>query len=132
MGVSGRTALVTGAASGIGEGVARALAAGGAAVVALDVDEAGLRRVAEGIESAVEAARERFGGVDILVNNAGVIARETPIEDLDDALIDRVLAVNLRSQLVCCRAVVGAMKERGFGRIVNIASRSWLGGAGIA
>ena len=152
MSANPRTAIVTGAASGIGAGVARALAEAGANVCLLDVNAGALERALEAMAAfeshviavtadvtaagqiavAVERALATFGGVDVLVNNAGIITPEVAIDELDEAVIDRVLAVNLKSQLLCCRSVVGVMKQRGYGRIVNIASRSWLGGAGIA
>jgi 3-oxoacyl-[acyl-carrier protein] reductase len=147
-----QTAIVTGAASGIGAGIVEELYHAGWGICALDIDAARLERSlaelsggdgeaiavaaditsAAEIDSAVGQAIEQFGSVQALINNAGIITPETPIDELDESAIDRVLTVNLKSQFLCCRAVVAEMKKRRYGRIVNIVSRSWLGGAGIA
>lgn len=134
-----KTALVTGAARGIGRAVALRLAAEGAAVALLDLREAG--EAAEAIRSgggralalqadvtdpaAVEAVVAQiagaWGGVDILVNNAGIIARGTLLSTTPEVW-KRVLEVNVNGAFHCCRAVVPHMIEAGFGRIVNITS----------
>jgi len=141
--LAGRVALVTGAASGIGQGVAIAFAAEGADVVVADrVSEAEAAATLDGIrdqgrealfvetdvrdEAQVQrmaaAAIARFGRVDILVNNAGIFS-ESLLEDMSAAEWDRVLDTNLRSVFLCTRALIGPMLERGDGRIINMASQ---------
>jgi NAD(P)-dependent dehydrogenase (short-subunit alcohol dehydrogenase family) len=149
MTVKDRVAMVTGAGQGIGEGIARALAAAGAKVVVNDVaaeraeavagelSSAGAEAVAavadvsraEGAEAMVRAALEAYGRVDILVNNAG-IARDRYLTKMSEEEWDDVLRVNLKSQFLTCRAAVPHMMEQRFGRIVNISSRAWLGNPG--
>ncbi len=151
MGVRDRVAIVTGAGQGIGEGIAERLAAEGARVVVNDIvaeraeavaqriQEAGGRAIAvvadvgqaEGAEQLAARALEAFGQVDILVNNAG-IARDRWLVKMNEEDWDEVLRVNLKSQFLCCRAVVPHMMERKYGRIINISSRAWLGGPGQA
>jgi NAD(P)-dependent dehydrogenase (short-subunit alcohol dehydrogenase family) len=140
--LKGRVALVTGGSKGLGEAMARALAVAGADVIVTSRHPEELReavpRILEGTESrgvwlaADMADREAvvrladeaigaFGRVDILVNNAGIniIA---PIARVRDEDWDRVLAVNLTGPMALCRALSGPMRERGWGRIVNISS----------
>lgn len=151
MGVRDRVAIVTGAGQGIGAGVAEKLAAEGARVVVNDVvaeraeavaariREAGGQAVAvvadvsrkEGADQLAARALETFGQVDILVNNAG-IARDRWLVKMSEEDWDEVLRVNLKSQFLCCQAVVPHMMERKYGRIINISSRAWLGGPGQA
>jgi 2-dehydro-3-deoxy-L-rhamnonate dehydrogenase (NAD+) len=139
MRAEGRTALVTGAARGIGLAIARRLAADGLRVALLDVDRdrvdaaarevgrdavalvADVTRSAE-VEAAVGSVIDRWGRLDVLVNNAGITGRSFPIWELDDADWERVLAVDLSSVFYCCRAAVRVMLSRGSGRIINIAS----------
>src|SRR5690606_25897581 len=73
----------------------------------------------------------RWGRIDILVNNAGIV-RDRRLHRMSDEDWDSVIATNLRSQFLTSRAVTPGMVNRGFGRIVNISSRAWLGGAGQA
>ena len=151
MGVAGRVAVVTGSGQGIGLGIARRLAAGGAKVVLNDVDEERLAKAVdalvadgaeassvaadvssgEGARSLIEGAVSAFGTVDILVNNAG-IARDKWLVKMSEADWDQVMNVNLKSQFLCTQAAAVLMMEKHHGRIVNIASRAWLGGAGQA
>ncbi len=151
MGVRDRVAIVTGAGQGIGAGVAEKLAAEGARVVVNDVvaeraeavaariHQAGGQAVAvvadvsrkEGADQLAARALETFGQVDILVNNAG-IARDRWLVKMSEEDWDEVLRVNLKSQFLCCQAVVPHMMERQYGRIINISSRAWLGGPGQA
>jgi 3-oxoacyl-[acyl-carrier protein] reductase len=139
--VDGETAVVTGAAQGIGEAIARKLGAEGAAVVIADRQAEKAESVAadlrdEGVEALVvdcdvtdrgdtermaARAEEEFGGVDILVNNAGVGSAGS-FEDLEPDAWDLVLDVNLTGPYNCSRAVVPGMVERGHGRIINISS----------
>jgi NAD(P)-dependent dehydrogenase (short-subunit alcohol dehydrogenase family) len=136
-----RVALVTGAGRGIGAAVAARLAADGCAVAVCDIDGDRARRTAATIDPAgrgavaieadvtraasvaamVAEASERLGAPDILVNNAGVISA-APFTELPEAEWDRVLAVNLKGQFLCARAVLPAMRQRRWGRIINVAS----------
>jgi len=139
MSVSEKTALVTGAARGIGLAIARRLAAGGARVALLDLDreavEAAARSVgreampvvadvtrAAEVETAVAQVMGRWGRLDILVNNAGITGRSFPIWELSDEDWQRVIDVDLTSVFFCCRAAVRVMLPQGAGRIINIAS----------
>jgi len=144
-----QTAVVTGAAGGIGLAIAKRLGRDGASVALVDRDAprlheardelADLMIAAEAIAgdvresgcaaSAVERARGAFGSVDILVNAAGAI-RDARVERTEEADWDDVHAINLRAPFLFCRAAVPSMRERGYGRIVNIGSRAWLGGFG--
>jgi 3-oxoacyl-[acyl-carrier protein] reductase len=144
-------AVVTGAARGIGLGIARHLAQQGLAVALLDRDAATLAdavgalrgegRRALGVtvdltdSVAVDAAfaevTAAFGRIDGLVNNAGAV-RDMRFLSMRDEDWDLVIDTNLRSQFLCCRAVLPGMVERRHGRIVNISSRAWLGGFGQA
>jgi len=134
-----KTALVTGAARGIGLAIARRLAAGGARVALLDLDRAeteaaalaiggdtlavaaDVTRSAE-VDAAVRRVVERWGRLDVLVNNAGITGRSFPIWELADEDWTRVLDVDLSAVFYCCRAAVKVMLGQGSGRIVNIAS----------
>jgi 3-oxoacyl-[acyl-carrier protein] reductase len=117
--LAGKTAVVTGTAHGIGSAIAEALRAGGAEVHGVDKDRADLTKPGE--------VREFFGtvgGVDILVNTAGGVVGQVgrPIEEVTDDAWDSVVQANLYSAFLCTRAVVPSMKERRWGRIVNISS----------
>jgi 3-oxoacyl-[acyl-carrier protein] reductase len=138
--LSGKRALVTGAARGIGRAIAGALAAEGAAVMLADLDGAGAERgaaeiaAAGGIAFAVsadvtdearvvamfEVALKRLGGLDILVNNAGVIL-EKPLLETTAAEFDRLMAVNLRGVFLVGREGIRHLRQRG-GRVINLAS----------
>ncbi len=118
-GLAGRTAVVTGTAHGIGAAVAAALRDEGAAVHGVDKDQVDL--------SSAPAVRDFFaglGGVDILVNNAGGVCGQVgrPLEEVPDDDWRAVLDANLTTTFLCTRAVAPAMKERGWGRIVNVSS----------
>jgi NAD(P)-dependent dehydrogenase (short-subunit alcohol dehydrogenase family) len=135
--LSGKIAVVTGAASGIGAAAAAALAAAGAGVALLDRDGDGAAKRATAVpgsraytadvsrknevEDAVAAVARDFGGIDVLVNNAGIESVWT-IERMPEAEWDRVLAVNLKGAMLCTQAVLPAMRKRGGGAIVNVAS----------
>jgi NAD(P)-dependent dehydrogenase (short-subunit alcohol dehydrogenase family) len=137
--LTGQTAIVTGAATGIGEAIARRLAAAGATVAVADLDTAGGGAVAESlgngsfplrmdiagseaVRTAVAEVISRTGRVDILVNNAGIAGRAAPLWEQTDEDWQQIIAVNLTGVFNCCRAVIQHMRERKYGRIVNIAS----------
>ena len=130
-------AIVTGGGQGIGEGIVRRLAAAGARVAVLDLKLDLARSVAQstggaGVEcdvssaSSVEKAfgevRRQLGPIDILVNNAGIAGRTLPLTELNEQDLDQVYAVNLKGVFLTCKAVIGEMLERKYGRIVNVAS----------
>jgi 3-oxoacyl-[acyl-carrier protein] reductase len=130
----GRTALVTGGASGIGRAIAGELLAEGASVLVADRDADGLAALPEEFETiAVDLAErdapgelgreaeERLGGVDVLVNNAGLM-RQTPALEITVDEWDELFAVNLRAVFFLTQAVAGAMAERGRGAVVSVAS----------
>ncbi|HLI00744.1 MAG TPA: SDR family oxidoreductase [Acidimicrobiales bacterium] len=145
--LSGRVAIVTGAAQGIGAAIAEDLCRAGASVVIGDVSPQGADTAkaldaatgrarfqpvdvsrADEVTALVDRARGELGGVDILVNCAGIF----PIASLEDTTVelwDRVLAVNLRGAFLCAQAVVPEMRRRQGGAIVNIGSMHALGGA---
>lgn len=138
----GRTAIVTGAASGFGREIAMRLASEGAGIVVADVDVVGGRRTLEGIEASggaaalveadvsrgedyrkiVSTALDRFGALDAIVNNAGVPHRAGSMVELPEAEFDRVFAVNTRSVYLSVVHGVPALRRRGGGVIVNVAS----------
>jgi 3-oxoacyl-[acyl-carrier protein] reductase len=135
----GRTAIVTGGATGIGLAIVRRLAASGAAVRIWDVDQRTLQQTLTALAGAVtgdvvdvsdpdavaqaaDAAMAALGRIDVLVNNAGVAGLNAPTVEYPIDEWERVLRVNLTSQFLTCRAVAPHMVKAGYGRIVNIAS----------
>ena len=144
-------AAVTGAARGIGLGIATQLAREGLTVALLDRDGAALDEAVSGLageglkaigatvdltdSAAVNAAfadiAAQAGRIDYLVNNAGAV-RDMRFLNMRDEDWDLVIDTNLRAQFLGCRAVLPGMIERGYGRVVNISSRAWLGGFGQA
>jgi NAD(P)-dependent dehydrogenase (short-subunit alcohol dehydrogenase family) len=142
--LGGRTALVTGAARGLGRAIALALAEAGADV-ALGLRDAsrdggladeirGLGRRAfplqmdvtqiDQVEAAVSATVGELGSVDVLVNNAGGGAGLVPAEEVPEDLFDRAIDANLKGTFFTCRAAFGPMRRQGFGRIVNVSSQA--------
>ena len=140
--LSGRTIVVTGAATGIGQAFALGCAAQGANVVVADMNAAdetvaaiekiGGQALAVRVDVAdeastkamAEAALQRFGRIDGLINNAAYFreVKLTPFEEIDPAIWDRIFQVNVKGVWNCCKAVMPAMREQKSGAIVNIAS----------
>jgi NAD(P)-dependent dehydrogenase (short-subunit alcohol dehydrogenase family) len=135
----GQSAIVTGAARGIGEAIARRLASEGAAVMIADVDEDAASAAAASMgdlvlgqrldvtepaswDAAVRTALDRWGRIDALVNNAGIAGRSAPIWELAVDEWQQVVDIDLTGVFLGCRAVIPIMVEAGMGRIVNIAS----------
>jgi NAD(P)-dependent dehydrogenase (short-subunit alcohol dehydrogenase family) len=141
--LTGQTAVVTGAATGIGRAIAMRLAGAGARIVVADRDlpnaevvASQLPAAAEGdhfaifvdvadgrsVQTAAKSAMERASKIEILVNNAGIAGLTAPLWEQPEDDWDRVVAVNLKGTFHWCRAVIGPMRQRQYGRIVNIAS----------
>ncbi len=148
----GKVAVITGASRGIGKSIALALAAQGATIVAMDMDQAttdaavaefqaqgvkalavvGNVTVTADVERMIDSAVEAFGRVDILVNNAG-ITRDGLIMRMKDDDWDAVLNVNLKGAFLCTRTAFKVMSKQRYGRIINIASIvGQMGNAGQA
>ncbi|MDQ0117949.1 3-oxoacyl-[acyl-carrier protein] reductase [Pseudarthrobacter defluvii] len=133
---NGRGVVVTGGSSGIGKAIAEAFLANGDRVAVLDrAGGDGAIRVDVADEANVRAAfaeaRERLGGIDVLVNSAGLLT-ESPLEDMSLAMWNETLTVDLTGVFLCCREVVGEMRQRKWGRIINIASQLAIkGGVGL-
>ncbi|WP_281995720.1 SDR family oxidoreductase [Ruegeria faecimaris] len=143
MRLEGKTAIVTGGASGFGAGIAQKFIAEGARVMIADINGAAAREMAEtlgaqaiaqqvdvastaSVQEMADTAHDAFGGLDILVNNAGVTHLPTPLEDVSEEDFDRVFNVNMKSVYLTARAFVPMMKARGTGAILNVASTAGL------
>ena len=135
--LDGRIALVTGGAQGIGEAIARRLAAAGAKVGVFDLDAGKAEKVAQDIggialrgnvtsqadiEAALAKLQTQAGPLDILVNNAGITGKAGKIWELDQKDLELVLAVNVTGPWLFCRAAAPMFRARRYGRIINIAS----------
>lgn len=140
-GLSGKVAVITGAASGIGASVAEVLAQAGAQVVLGDLDaegaasvakqlrEGGADAVSQGvdisrrdeIDALIQRAAEEYGGLDVLCNVAGV-PHDGLLEELTDEDFDRVVGINIKGTLYGCQAAIPAMTARGGGSIINVSS----------
>jgi 3-oxoacyl-[acyl-carrier protein] reductase len=141
-----KVALVTGAGSGIGRATAALFAREGAKLVLADLsEEAGRVTLGEitaaggeaifvkadvsngdDVKRMIDGCVERFGRIDILYNNAGIAMQRTPIEEIDDALFDRIIAVNLRSVHLGAKHAVPHMKRQGGGVILNTGSTAGI------
>jgi len=148
MRLEGKTAIITGAGSGIGRSMARKMASEGATVIGVDLDAERLEQAVAGINEAGDKAHavvcdisddaaitaliddviRQHGRLDILCNNAGILDKLTPIADVDDALWERVMRVNVTGPFYACRKVIPLFTEQGGGVILNTASAAALSG----
>jgi len=144
MELSGTAAFVTGGGRGIGREICLELASHGLAVCVADLDDSPREETVDRVEAAggeaveasldlrepetvaraVETARSAVGPVDVLVNNAGIAGPTAPVEEVTLEAFEATHAVNLRGAFLCARELVGGMKERGYGRVVNVSSVS--------
>lgn len=144
-----KVAIVTGSGRGIGEGIALRFAEEGAKIVVNDINEADALRTVEKIkgmgrqavavigsvasreiaQKMVDTAVNEFGTVDILVNNAGII-RDAMLHKMTDEQWDQVIEVNLKGVFLCTQCAARVMREKGYGKIINISSTSWRGNPG--
>ena len=151
MGIENRVCLITGSASGMGKQTGRRMAERGAKIVINDVvadkvsdtvaefKKAGLEVIGkvaditkkDAVDQMVKEVIETYGGIDILVNNAGV-DRTAALRKLTEDDWEITVNVSLKGAFLCSQAVHGYMVEKNHGRIINIASRAWLGGPGQA
>jgi NAD(P)-dependent dehydrogenase (short-subunit alcohol dehydrogenase family) len=139
-GFAGRHAVITGGAAGIGLAIAQRMIEGGARVTIWDIDAAAMEQAIVGcggkhthavrvdvsdeasVQKACQETAEAGGAIDILVNSAGITGPNATVWEYPPEAWDRVMNVNLRGPFLCCRALVPQMRERNYGRIINIAS----------
>ena len=141
--LTNKTALITGAASGFGAGIAATFAGEGAKVAIVDINEDGAKSVAaeigdaalaltcnvtdgDDVQRTVDDVLDAFGRVDIVVNNAGVSHKNSPLLSVDEAEFDRVYAVNVKSIFHMAHAAVPVMRKQGGGVIINITSTAGI------
>ena len=137
MRLSGKTAIVTGGASGFGAGIVRKFIAEGATVMVADINGDAARAMADevggssctvdvaksdSVKAMAEAAIVQMGHIDILVNNAGITHLPTQMEDVTEEEFDRVMAVNTKSVFLTAKHIIPHMKLRGIGAVLNVAS----------
>jgi 3-oxoacyl-[acyl-carrier protein] reductase len=141
--LDGKVVIVTGAASGFGEGIARLFVKEGARVLIADIDAVKAQKLAQelgrnasaqqcdvsrsaDVRAAVQACVDAFGPPDIVVNNAGTTHRNQPMLNVDEATFDKVFAVNVKSIYHMAHAVIPMMRERKSGVILNIGSTAGI------
>ena len=149
MRLRGKVALVTGAGRGIGEGIAVRFAEEGAKVVVNDINEGDAVRTAKEINSRggeaitvigsvaarpmaqrmVDTAVQGFGTLDILVNNAGLL-RDAALHKMTDEQWDQVVEINVKGVFLCTQFAARVMREKGYGKIINLSSVMWRGNPG--
>jgi 3-oxoacyl-[acyl-carrier protein] reductase len=140
--LEGRVALITGAGGGLGGSHAELMSSRGADIIVHDVNRDAAEKTAEivrangqkalviandirdteALRTDIAAAEAEFGHIDILVNNAGVSGERLPMEDIDEDVFTRLFDIHVKGGFFAARAVVGGMKSRGYGRIVNTSS----------
>ena len=135
---TGRGVVVTGGSSGIGRAIAEAFVANGDRVVVLDRAGTDIDAInvdvsqEDSVRAAFATARQRLGTIDVLVNSAGLLT-ESPLQDMTLAMWNETLSVDLTGVFLCCREVVGEMRQQKWGRIINIASQLAIkGGTGLS
>lgn len=141
--LAGKAAIVTGGGSGFGEAIAERFIAEGARVLIADVNETTGSQVAKrlggdavflptdvsnnsAVVAAIDEAQRQFGRLDIVINNAGVASPMVPIDEMEEALFDRLFSVNVKSVYLFCHHAVSALRSAGGGSIINTASTSAL------
>ncbi|WP_104195999.1 SDR family NAD(P)-dependent oxidoreductase [Cryobacterium sp. M15] len=135
---TGRGVVVTGGSSGIGRAIVEAFVANGDRVVVLDRAGTDIDAInvdvsqEDSVRAAFATARQRLGTIDVLVNSAGLLT-ESPLQDMTLAMWNETLSVDLTGVFLCCREVVGEMRQQKWGRIINIASQLAIkGGTGLS
>lgn len=146
--VEGQSAIVTGAAQGIGEGIAKTFAEYGIRVLVCDIQEdKGIRVVkdickaggiaefcycdvtnTEDVKNAINMAIDKFGSLEIIINNAGIGSNCSPVEEITDEVWNRMMDVDIKSAFNFTRAAMPYMKEKRYGKIVNISSGGGISG----
>ena len=145
--LEGKVAIITGGSGGIGHATARQFISGGAEVLIMDLEESSLINTCKEINSnrlshftgdvsklednlqVVEIAKERYGGLDIFIANAGVGGEANPIQDYDEEIFDRVIAINAKGPFLGLKAAIPAMQLRGGGSFVITSSTAGVLGA---